>query len=450
MAVCLRSSLVGSLQLKAPYIAFPSTPFTLGPSNRGYGSRHCADAAPFTLWDAESNDFRPAAPHETQWIVDTFCAESITYAWPQIFIETATPPSSVPLTVACVAASFIPVGSKPRFLSANTSYSNPRIADPIPAHLHLPKWERPSTEQCRLVLEALGCIVNIEAINFLAPIIIVELQYGDGKEYGRISLPGLVGGRTTIYHHSPRSFWDMQELARERLINPSEAIQDTINYPQSPLGTLCPGVRVESGLVSRDGRYMDDTMASTAGVLLRSAHEGPRLTVSNHAFLSAEDVYHPSSHAGVCVGEITERFEHLDVALVKLFPSLTFTNTKNFQAQIPNRLLRSSQTPNNVWCSLDGMATGLVFLRVAGVRIRPAKRPPGVQTPFLDFKADNIMDYIGPVGGPIREGVCGAPIVVDDGQDGGVVGFFQFGESNSSWALSPCLDDLIDRGWDLV
>ncbi|KAL4918829.1 hypothetical protein BDW62DRAFT_200471 [Aspergillus aurantiobrunneus] len=325
------------------------------PSNCGYGSRHYADTAPFSLWDSESNDFRHPASHEHRWIQEAFGAVCVTYAWPRIFINTATPPSPVPLTVACVAAVFVPVGSQPRYLSTKTEYSNPRMADPIPAHLHFPKWERPSNEQCRVLLERLGPTMNIEAVNFVPPMIIVELRCNDGKEYGKRSLPG---------------------IARERLIDPSDAIQDTTNYLQSDPRTLCPGVRVESGLTSRHGGYLDATMASSAGVLLRSVHEGPRLTVSDHGFLSADEVYHPSSQiAGVHIGQIrqiTERFEHLDVALVQLFPTSTFTNAEYFQAQAPKRLLRSNEVSNNVWCSLDGMAAGLVFLRVVGIRFRAA------------------------------------------------------------------------------
>ncbi|PLN85034.1 hypothetical protein BDW42DRAFT_18441 [Aspergillus taichungensis] len=292
--------------------------------------------------------------------------------------------------------------------------------------------------------------MNIHAINFISPIIVVELCHQDGRKYERISLPGVVGGRLTIYHHSNIPFWGTAEQARERLINPSDAVQDTTNYLESDAKTMCPGVRVESGPMSRHGKYGTATMASSAGVLLRSVDDGPRLTVSNHAFLGTDEVYHPSPQAaGLCIGQITERFEHLDIALVELSPSSSFTNSEYFQAQTPTRLLRSNQVSENVWCSLDGMTTGLAFMRVVGVRMRDAQRLPGVAIPCTDFMVENILEFIAPAGGRIRDGVCGAPIVVDDGQDGGVVGFFQLEAQDSDWALSPCLDDLLDRGWVL-
>jgi len=46
-----------------------------------------------------------------------------------------------------------------------------------------------------------------------------------------------------------------------------------------------------------------------------------------------------------------------------------------------------------------------------------------------------------------RDGICGAALVEDDSEEGGVAGFFQNG--NSYYALSPCLDEFIDRSWAL-
>lgn len=57
------------------------------------------------------------------------------------------------------------------------------------------------------------------------------------------------------------------------------------------------------------------------------------------------------------------------------------------------------------------------------------------------------------VGARNEESVYEAPIVIDDNnvdQGGGVIGFFQLGAHGSRWALSPCLDDLIESGWGLV
>ena len=53
-------------------------------------------------------------------------------------------------------------------------------------------------------------------------------------------------------------------------------------------------------------------MATTSGVLIRNHIGEVRLTVANH-------VYHPHADVGgVHIGEVTERFDALDIALVQL------------------------------------------------------------------------------------------------------------------------------------
>ena len=60
-------------------------------------------------------------------------------------------------------------------------------------------------------------------------------------------------------------------------------------------------------------------MTTTCGVLIRCNTGEPRLTVANHGFLGTDSVYHPHADVGgVHIGEITERFEALDIALVQL------------------------------------------------------------------------------------------------------------------------------------
>jgi hypothetical protein len=96
------------------------------------------------------------------------------------------------------------------------------------------------------------------------------------------------------------------------------------------------------------------------------------------------------------------------------------------------------------------MASGAIFLRVAGVKDRSPPRPPGITVPFTKYITENIYRLYRPTASSIREEVCGAPIMVDETENGGIVGFFQLGAEGSAWALSPCLDDLIDGGWTVV
>jgi len=194
-------------------------------------------------------------------------------------------------------------------------------------------------------------------------------------------------------------------------------------------------------------------MATTAGILVKSTFntDAPRLTVANHGFLGTKDVFHPMVEE-VHIGEITERFEALDVALVQLYPSVSFNNLQYFEAEKPRRLLRSNAVSARVgsWCSLDSMSSGLVFARITGVKNKPAVRHSGVVIPTIELHTEHIMQLMGPTGGAVTEGIYGAAIVVDDEEDGGVVGFFQMGEEGGDWATCPALDDLMDRGWTVL
>ncbi|KAL4778644.1 hypothetical protein BJX76DRAFT_366068 [Aspergillus varians] len=309
------------------------------------GSRHISDLAPFSLWDNDRQTFRLPSDKERQWIYENFQVETLTFEWPKIIIETSHPPKPIPLTVGCVAASFVPVG------------------DPIPKNRHLEPWCKPSQQQLESIFSALDQFATIIAINFVPPDIVVELAV-DEKSYGRRTLPGVVVGRTTLYYHDRSPFWNNSLLSRERLIQPTDTIQDETDYIAASR-TMCPG------------------------------------------------------------------------------------------AVPPRKLIWSDnvEIKQGRWCSVDGMASGLMFLRIHAMRYLPAQRLPGVVLPMTTFHAEYVFEYVGPEGDQIRDGVCGAPIVIDgDTEDGGgdVVGFFQLGAQGSPWAIAPCLDDLVDRGWAIV
>ena len=169
--------------------------------NNGYGSRHILDDVPFSLWDPETSDFRSPSRLEAQWIINRFHATAVTYSWPEMIIETPSPPNSITLTVASVAALFVPPGFKPRYLSVSSNISNPRMQDPVP-QIRLGRWVLPSQAQQRLIYTALAAMASVTAINYIPPTIYVELDATDGRTYAQHSLPGRVGGLPTMYHHS--------------------------------------------------------------------------------------------------------------------------------------------------------------------------------------------------------------------------------------------------------
>lgn len=71
--------------------------------------------------------------------------------------------------------------------------------------------------------------------NFLPLMIVVELIYGDGRDYPRRSLPGIVAGVATTYHHGPLPFLeDMKYHNRERLLDPTPYLQGPLIGPPPP------------------------------------------------------------------------------------------------------------------------------------------------------------------------------------------------------------------------
>lgn len=97
-----------------------------------------------------------------------------------------------------------------------------------------------------------------------------------------------------------------------------ENIQDISNYYDT--SRLSPGISIESGPTRCEGGYASRTMATTSGVLIRHRIGEVRPTVANHGFLDTDDVYYPHADVrGVHIGEVTECFDTLGIALVKLY-----------------------------------------------------------------------------------------------------------------------------------
>jgi hypothetical protein len=174
------------------------------------------------------------------------------------------------------------------------------------------------------------------------------------------------------------------------------------------------------------------------------------LTGANDGFQSGDEVYHPTT-SGRRIGEIDERWQSLDIALIKLDPSITFRNQDYFEAKQPRHLLRYSEIVQGAWYCADGMSTGAVWLQNLGVRLLEAARPipEGSSHPvMIEFSECFINRVYGATGSTAVEGICGAALVEDDVDTGGISGFFQL--ANENYAFSPILDELIDRSWSVV
>lgn len=424
----------------------------------GYGCRHRSDDAPFSLWDEALHDFRLPSRWETEWIRTRYSTTNLAFQWPIIVLETATLPTELPLTLACVAVKFVPPPSEEsigitgqilpivedvRPLSVPTDYAGMRgPPDPLPFSFR--KWTQPTDEQLEVLAVELVRICNPFRVHILCPDLIVELCTDDQKVYQPGSLPRRIGGFAVHYHHGTDPFGELGVRSQQRLIAPTASIQDKSDYLRARQ-ELCPGVCVSSGTVTNIGQYATLSMSTTAGIVLRNNRGDQRLTVSNHGFLHSDNVYHPIPQ-GTHIGEIDERYQALDIALVKLNPSVKFTNANYFESKVPRRLLYRSQVPLGVFFALDGMSSGMLWFQSQGVTMMFPPRPPNITE--ISFHKMMLYQQFGNGGVTMREGMCGAAIVEDDTDDGGVAGFFW--EASANYAFSPCLDELIDRGWVVV
>lgn len=80
----------------------------------------------------------------------------------------------------------------------------------------------PITLQMVKVVSILADLVNVRRVNFFPHTIVVELVVGDGRVYARGSLPGIVAGLATTYHHASISFFD---LVRSHLLGTRSTYQ---------------------------------------------------------------------------------------------------------------------------------------------------------------------------------------------------------------------------------
>jgi hypothetical protein len=297
------------------------------------------------------------------------------------------------------------------------------------------------------VVEALKPLCHVKAVNFISPNIVVELEV-DGTVYRRHSLPGRVAGHPTLYYHSSDDYWRTQiPRSDERPIvpDPDRGIEDETSYLEHNDGRLCPGVRLSSSLVTDLGTYARASLGTTSGVLLRK-NAIERLTVSNHGFPTNE-VYHPTV-TGSLIGEITTRMPLTDIAMAKILPPFAFTNARYFDSIAPTRLLKHDEVSNE-WCTLDGMSTGVVYLQRQYDRIyRDIEHDGSHGTRRAIWAFQYVFESFGPtVGNRVVEGVCGAPIVTDDG---GVAGLFHQSDVTGRWSVCATLDPVIAEGWQMV
>ena len=216
----------------------------------GWGARHMNDKAPFTLWDAENRQFRGPSREERTWIRSKFGEGDLLITGWLLYIETAHPPQPIPLTCGAMPVIFVRPGEMFHQPIPTSGSSNPRVPDPCPT-VWWPRMTNPSKSQITEVLTAIAELANVTSVNFLPVWTVFELETGDDHNYELASLPGIVAGRTALYHHDDMPFTQtMRSLTRPRMVDPTQSladgtiVQDNSNYLQQSV--LTPGCRVES------------------------------------------------------------------------------------------------------------------------------------------------------------------------------------------------------------
>lgn len=421
---------------------------------RGFGARHVNDHLPFSLWSEDKQDFRSPTSQEMRYILDTFKAQRIDCHGYLIVIETLNPPKPVPLTVAGTAAVFVPPGQEQKYLYGFAPYPNPRLPDPCP-HLGWKRMQTPKKSQMVDVISVCLERANVQRVNFLPEAILVELVHGDGRVYPYGSLPGMVAGLPTTYHHeSEPLLTSMRDPTRERLLDPGEYLpgplpQDGTNYLREspPLGILGPGVMVSTSSGSGVGTA-DAVQSTTCGIRLR---KGPTqcVSVAKHGLLLAgNEVFHPGPD-GDKIGDVVDSRPELDIAMVQLIPKYTnqFSNQTYFQAEPPKRLVGKDSLLKGMWFEVDGMSTGLLSFQYVFDSIERPNIPAGHrETPVPQWKHNVVFRIFGASNPELMDGLRGAPFV--EVETGNVAGFFH--SAGGDWAECAALDDLIAEGWKVV
>lgn len=421
-------------------------PFTI--KTPGFGSRHNLDDAPFSLWDGNIEEFRDPSHVEIEWIIGKYKAFAVHVDFPDIIIRTSQPPSHIPLTVACALARFIPQDL--HLLSLPYGSLRPygtKKRDDIVSY-SLPKFEIPTHQQSMEVIKLLSSEVDIRAIHFMPPQIIVELDVASGRTYDKQSLPPMAGGLPILYHESIEDYWKgSSQKAYERLITPTNLIADVSDYLYNDPHELSPGVCLSSAYLSRNGSITSQWLSTSAGVLVQNG--GARLMTSAcHGFPTSDEVYHPSP-TGRRIGQIVQRFPAWDIALVQLDPSISFSNRRYFAAPVPSRLISIEEIRAGDWFEVDGMSTGRVDLCARGRSWYNPTPTSSISLPvaYKDWRIETAFSLFGTIGAQVKEGICGAPIVDEDGRVGGL---FVLVDEAGLWAHTLALDFFMHSGWSLV
>lgn len=379
----------------------------------------------------------------------TYRARAIHVELPDVIIRTDQPPTDIPLTIGGALVRFVPEDMFLPNLPVDSlkPYPNSQRGDLLSSPL--PLYSIPRHQECHEIIKLLELEVDIRAIHFLPPQIIVELDMTSAKKYDRHSLPSRAGGISIQYHEANESFWKgLSQIGYERLITPTDTVVDDSDYLFSNHHNISPGVCLASSFVMEGGLPTSRWFCTSGGLLLQKGNKRC-LSVANHGFPDSSEVYHPRP-TGRGIGQITDRFPAWDLAFAQLDPSISFSNDQYFAAPKPSRLICVEEIKAADWFEVDGYSTGRLDMCARGRSYVRPNMPEGVQPvpiPYRDWMVETAYSVFGAIGASIKEGICGAPVV---DQVGRVAGMFSLVDQSGMWAHTAGLDFFSNSGWSLV
>ena len=396
------------------------------------------DPVDFNLYDAGTNTYRTPTQDEMRTLHEIFpSATEFRFEYPLLIVRCETPPTPIPLTVAAVAAVFLPANDDYEPIPGNPG--NPRVVDFLEGNPYEPNAETQFEFLERLLATLQEKRLSPISCTFYLGSLVVELK----NSIPAHTLPGRLGGIVPFYSNGIPA-WKIRKICQSRLITPNQYTVDTSDYRTNG---LTPGIRV-CGVQH----------AGTTGLVIRNRHSGDRrVMVANHVFSDTDQVYHPTTSVENHIGTIVERFPNIDLALVRLDDHIEYHNATYFDAPTPKKFVTSQydRVKRQGWFFLDSPFTGLVPFLWAGVRVGIRDGLPAQVYHGLNYDREYVLRSMGLNVGQLAEGVCGSPLVRDDynvGEQsaGAVLGAFGWSDQNVMENIFvSVMDEIVRAGWDV-
>ena len=184
-----------------------------------------------------------------------------------------------------------------------------------------------------------------------------------------------------------------------------------------------------------------------AGILIQKGAER-RLTLANHGFEDSDEVFHPDPTSGRRIGQIRLRLPIQDLAFAEIYSSITFDKQRYFEAPHPQRLVSHTAIQAGDWFECDSMSTGRIDLCARSLGAwNPKKNSQPIKISYQNWRIDLHFSAFGVLGANVQDGVCGAPVV---DQNGRVAGMVRSVDDAGLFASTASMDLLIEDGWAVV